>query len=285
MPEHLTAALDLAASGARVFPCAPGRKVPLTEHGYLDATTDPATIRSWWTRWPTANIANPTGGGDGYDVIDVDVRDNGSGWAAFHRARQAGLLAGWIRAVQTPSGGMHLYFLGTNQRSGSVPTAHIDFRGSGGYILVPPSKVRRGDYDIAYAVFACNDRAPGPVDWDAVRSLLTPERPAKSSPSLLSARTSELTITERLGRWISGQTEGNRNAALFWAACRAAECGATDPKPLIDAAVANGLSDREATTTVNSAYRRVHRSPQALPSKSACDHAFAATPRSPQVRH
>ena len=36
-------------------------KHPRTEHGLLDATTDPDRIRSWWARWPDANVGIPTG--------------------------------------------------------------------------------------------------------------------------------------------------------------------------------------------------------------------------------
>ncbi|MBD4580751.1 DNA primase, partial [Xanthomonas citri pv. citri] len=35
------AARELAAAGVPVFPCVPGGKRPLTEHGFHDATTDP----------------------------------------------------------------------------------------------------------------------------------------------------------------------------------------------------------------------------------------------------
>ena len=38
------AALRYAELGYPVFPCAPGTKTPLTEHGHLDATTDPDQI-------------------------------------------------------------------------------------------------------------------------------------------------------------------------------------------------------------------------------------------------
>ena len=41
-----------AAEGVPVFPCVPGGKRPLTGHGFHDATTDTAQIRTWWQRWP-----------------------------------------------------------------------------------------------------------------------------------------------------------------------------------------------------------------------------------------
>ena len=55
----------------------------------------------------------------------------------------------------------------------------------------------------------------------------------------------------------SAQRPGNRNNALYWAACRAIEsgAGASALAGLIDAAVGTGLSRREARRTVESAYR------------------------------
>lgn len=58
-PSLTTAALELAANGWPVFPCrwcGESAKAPLTINGHLDATTDPDTIKIWWTRWPYAMI-------------------------------------------------------------------------------------------------------------------------------------------------------------------------------------------------------------------------------------
>ncbi|MGH7487948.1 MAG: bifunctional DNA primase/polymerase, partial [bacterium] len=56
-----TAALEYAARGWPVLPIRPRAKLPLTEHGLHDATTDPELITQWWERWPDANIGIRTG--------------------------------------------------------------------------------------------------------------------------------------------------------------------------------------------------------------------------------
>jgi hypothetical protein len=141
-PSLRDSALGYAGAGIPVFPCIPGGKVPTTARGFHDATTDPEQISAWWSRHPTANIGMPTGllgDGTGIDVLDVDERPTGSGRTALERARRAGLTDGWIRVVGTPSGGLHLHYPGTAQRNGSLRDQHLDFRGQGGYVLLPPA--------------------------------------------------------------------------------------------------------------------------------------------------
>ena len=133
------AALAYAGAGWPVFPCRPGSKEPATRNGFHDASTDERQIREWWHREPDRNVAIATGA-PGPDVVDVDVREDGSGFPAFNRARRAGLAGGHHAIVRTPSTGMHLYFAGTDQRSGSLHGQHLDFRSQGGYVVAPPSR-------------------------------------------------------------------------------------------------------------------------------------------------
>jgi len=149
--------------------------VPLTPSGFHDATTDSAVITAWWTRHPRANVAAPTGA-PAFDVLDVDVRPTGSGWDALHEARAAGLVDGWVRAVQTPSGGLHLHYPGTGQRNGSIRGRHLDFRGQGGYVLLPPSL---GQTKASSREYVTLDQRPGgrPLDWAAIVQLLDPPAP------------------------------------------------------------------------------------------------------------
>ena len=74
IPNNLyEAALRYAELGYRVFPCAPGNKNPLTEHGFHDATTDAEQIECWWEENPTANVGLAT---EGLLVVDVDGASN-----------------------------------------------------------------------------------------------------------------------------------------------------------------------------------------------------------------
>jgi hypothetical protein len=55
--ELLTAALRYAELGYRVFPCVPGTKAPLTEHGFHDASAEPEQIERWWAQHPAPTSA------------------------------------------------------------------------------------------------------------------------------------------------------------------------------------------------------------------------------------
>ncbi len=71
MSDLLAAALDYAARGLPVFPCVPRGKTPAVARGFHAATTNPATIRRYWTD-PERNIGIPTGVSSGVWVLDID---------------------------------------------------------------------------------------------------------------------------------------------------------------------------------------------------------------------
>jgi hypothetical protein len=254
------AAARFAAAGVPVFPCVPGGKRPRVEHGFHEATTDAVQIAAWWRRWPSANIGLPTGGVSGVEVVDVDRKASGNGFDAFARARAAGLLGDGLGVVRTPSGGAHVYFPADPARpqpSWQAARAHVDFRGDGGYVIVPPSIVATADdLRARYALIGGSGRAPSPVDAAALRAFLDP-RPEPSFRPAIAPRTQD---AERLAGWVATLGEGERNRGLFWAACRLAEAG-TSPASALDAlglaAEHAGLPPREVFTTIRSAYRTI----------------------------
>ncbi|WP_158274427.1 bifunctional DNA primase/polymerase [Cellulomonas sp. WB94] len=256
----LDRALAFAAAGTPVFPCVVGGKAPLTTNGFHDASTDLDQVRRWWTATPLANIATPTGA-PGFDVLDVDVRPDGAGWAAYYRAEAAGLTDGWTRMIHTPSGGLHLYFPGTEQRNGSLRGQHVDFRSTGGYVLLPPSLGQTKQYSRRYELLRTRPGPGRPVDWAAMTALLDP--PAERPRPVRSGWARDgVDPMPALAAHVAKQPEGNRDNALFWAACRAAEAEAADFEPLLAAAVSAGLTEREAARTVLSALRTTAQTPR-----------------------
>lgn len=100
---------------------------------YQDERATPAVVRSWWGRWPEANIAMATGRASGVSVIDCD------GELATREADRRGFDIG-PASFTGRVGGRHLWF----KHREDAPTIFskvggIDFRGQGGYVLLPPS--------------------------------------------------------------------------------------------------------------------------------------------------
>jgi hypothetical protein len=153
--------LDLGASalyyaqriGWPVFPLKARGKTPLTRHGFKDATRDPQQIRAWWNATPDANIGTPTGSdGCGYDVIDVDGIDGHRSIADLKHAHcppdcctitfcaATGELPPIAARAFTPGGpGRHYYTPATGDGNASRYLPGLDYRGQGGYVVLPPS--------------------------------------------------------------------------------------------------------------------------------------------------
>ena len=238
------AAARFAAAGVPVFPCVPGEKRPLVLRGFHDATADPAQVAEWWSRWPSANIGIPTGAVSGVEVVDVDVHPTGTGFPAFREAHRQG----------------HA------QSSWQAARAHVDFRGDGGYIIAPPSKVLRpGGVRAPYRLIVASGDTPMPVDAVRLREFLDPRTPIsidRARAARFERRGSDAKV---LAGWVAGRGEGERNRGLFWAACRLAESG--NPldatlDALGPAAEHAGLGPREIMATIRSAYRTTHLAPR-----------------------
>lgn len=135
--DFLTSALRYASFGWPVFPLGPRSKQPLIPahdggKGLHDATTDLELIRAWWKAHPTANIGLRTG--VAFDVLDLDGPRAPSALAQARPGRER------IHGPTVLTGkGLHVFVLPTalGNRAGVLPG--IDFRGTGGYVVAPPS--------------------------------------------------------------------------------------------------------------------------------------------------
>lgn len=140
MPDTMSAALEYAARGLSIIPL--NGKIPLTEHGSHDASRDAAQIRSWWERWPNANIGIATGKINRLYVIDAD-QDERKGKYGLQSIKQ------WERRngdlpdtcmVNTGRGGKHWYYFDNAEHPNANDIINdVDVRGEGGYVVAPPS--------------------------------------------------------------------------------------------------------------------------------------------------
>ena len=248
VPQMLTAALDLAASGWSVLPCkwqGEHGKAPLTFRGHHEASRDPEVIRSWWTRWPLAMIGAPVP--DSMLVIDLDPRNNPTCLADLEAA--AGPIPDTLTAWSGRNdGGRHHYFLRPAGRLTSTRLpAGVDLKANG-YCIVPPSL-----HPATFQGYRWDQR-PAVALPPRLRALLRPDPPRVWTGRNGSGNAAGLI------RWVAGQPVHNRNEGLFWASCRLAEVGQLDQDAadeLIRAAVSAGLTETEARRTVASAARTI----------------------------
>ena len=152
----LAAALWYAGLGLWVFPLSPGSKVPYRgSNGLDDATNDPASVTGLFGEYPpTSNVAIATG--HLVDVVDIDGPVGVASMSA-HLLNEDG---SWkpkypmLGTVSTPRpGGKHIYVPaveGQGNRAEMAPG--IDYRGTGGYVVAPTSRIIDGKY-------------PGPYEW------------------------------------------------------------------------------------------------------------------------
>src|SRR5262245_3887132 len=138
VPQFLQAALVYISLGLAVFPVRPGTKVPLTQRGHLDATTELCAVENWWHRWPDAGVGiacRPSG----IVVLDQDPRNGGDETLADLQRRHGPLPATW-RSL-TGGGGLHVIFRAqadTALVDGAIAPGS-DLKANG-YIVAPPSR-------------------------------------------------------------------------------------------------------------------------------------------------
>lgn len=133
----VTAALALAASGLPVFPCNAEKK-PIVESGFKSASRDPAIITEMFMQPGAILIGVPTGRASKLVAIDVDPRHGGDTWLHKHQHHMPRTLT-----HSTPSGGLHFIFRDPDRveirnSQGRIADG-VDVRGTGGYLIMPPS--------------------------------------------------------------------------------------------------------------------------------------------------
>lgn len=128
-----------AHNGLAVFPLVPGEKRPIVRRGLHEATTDPEQVAAWWQQWPQANIGLRTG--LRFDVVDVD---GPAGYRSLVVLEDDGLIPATLGRVCTARGGRHIYIAPTGDGNTAGLLPGIDYRGSGGYVVAPPSRTVTG---------------------------------------------------------------------------------------------------------------------------------------------
>ena len=245
--EAARIAVNIARNlNAAVFPCGatkmPTRPKSEGGNGYKDASSDPDCIAWLWRHWPGELIGLATGAVSGWSVLDVDQKHAPA--RAWWRANRSSLLP--TRTYESRSGGLHLYFqhvVGVTCTTGRICTG-VDIRGDGGYAIAWFA-----------AGLGCHDHSPA-ASWPPwLLAELT--RPAPQQ-RIMHAEVPVERALDGLARRVATAQQGERNAMLFWAACRCAQRRMHQDEAealLIPAAIEAGLPEIETRRTITSAIR------------------------------
>lgn len=138
----LTHALEYARRGWSVIPVGRDKKPLVKWEPYQDVPASEESITEWWTKWPDANLGIITGAVSGIVVVDIDSAE---GEKSILEYIPNSILC---PMVSTPRG-RHLYFkhpgFGVSNNAKVIPGC--DFRGDGGYVIVPPSVRGKEKYE------------------------------------------------------------------------------------------------------------------------------------------
>jgi hypothetical protein len=261
------AALAYAERGWPVFPVAPRRKTPATEHGFKDASDDPERIASWWRGNPHFNIGIATGA-PGVFVVDLDGSDAIAAWADLAAQAAVDGRAHERTLVSITGRGLQVWFSAPPEaawarNSASRIAPGIDTRGAGGYAIAPPSvhpSGRRYRWLDPTAPLA-----PAP-NWLAALlepPPLPPRDDRRPLPSGVEATPYGRAALDRMSRDLRAAGEGVRHHRMYAFSCEAGELGAggdlgesAGERVLVDAGVASGLTFAEAARTFRDGWAR-----------------------------
>jgi hypothetical protein len=216
---YLNDALRYARLKWHVFPTEPCEKKPLIKTWQMKASIDPRMIRQWWTKWPDANIAVQTGERSGIVVVDIDLAKNGDNAIDVLQKLHDELPI--TVTSRTGTGGIHLIFSYPNlhiRNSHNKLGVGIDVRGTGGYIIVPPSLHPNGwTYEWELAPWYME---PSPVPEWLLPLICPPEKQVKPRPrkKIKNPNAPEHWLKEALVRVKT--FHAGRNETGFWLACQ-----------------------------------------------------------------
>ena len=279
IPPFANYARSFLERGWYIFPLRPFGKEPITPHGFKDASNDPKQITDWIERFPNSNIGVAT---EVSNLIVIDC-DSAKGETPPGVWDQPGITDGVdvfcatadvygskvnfeTYIVKTPNNGWHFYFSAQDrpEKSGASVNGlwRVDVRSKGGYIVAAGSQLETGIYEPSLTI---NEVAPCD-DW--VRQAISPKIVQTTKITTTTYKSSkrwvdnsERSILNQF-QYLRSATTGTRNQTLNKVSFI---CGSIVAKnghnaegiipELLNSALSIGLSEREALSTIASAFK------------------------------
>lgn len=291
--RRAVAALAYARKGVPMVPlyeiradggCACGRsgcdrpgKHPRLPRGVHDASTDLGRVARWWRWWPNANVGAATG--HLFDVWDIDLPADS---ARDLLADYLGDLAASWPSTRTGSGGTHVFVEPTGHGNRAKFMSGCDWRGRGGYVVLPPSGHASGHLYEWLAVPLVSPVADPSTDGVRVvfppapaglREALQPQplraTPARAWHANRTAPYAEAALRAECDALAAMPADSGRNNRLNRAAFSLGQLVAVGhlgyddaAEALAGAAAACGLGQREAERTIRSGLAAGQRNPR-----------------------
>src|SRR5579864_4874890 len=124
-----------------ILPIVPGQKNPYIPWKHRrDQKPDLKEVQNWLQKWPQMSLGMATGHLSGVVVVDLDEQE-GLAYGKSHN------LVSSVTALSGRLGiGKHLYYKWETEIHGSVSkiAPHVDLRGDGDIIILPPSQHKSG---------------------------------------------------------------------------------------------------------------------------------------------
>jgi hypothetical protein len=196
-----------------------------------------------------------------YVVVDIDGEEGAEAWKQI--AGEDFMPDRWVAKTGR---GLHLWYADWGRHGTTKLGAKLDMKGHGGYVAAPPSLhpdghtytwlLEPGDLP-PMEIPAGLSKILSDKDWELQRRTVGRELSKWIEHEQFSEGRIWATHGDFTGliRTVAEAEEGNRNAALHWAACVMAENRADDEEydKLVEAAEEAGLTARETRLTIRSA--------------------------------
>lgn len=270
MTDKVNLATIAASLGLPCFPCG-SDKAPTVAGGFKSASSDPHAIASMFSHPNATMIGMPTGAASGLIAIDIDIKGGAQG-GAWLKSRSHLLPS--TRTHKTRSGGLHLIFLlpldAEIRNSASRVAPGVDVRGSGGYVILPPSP--------GYAV--ADPTPPAEMPGWLIAACMKPDPPViEHQPLPRTEPISDRYVSSAVDgetRAVAEAAEGGRNHQLNISAMKLGQLvGAglldrgTAEAELTRAAQAAGLDPTETRKTIASGMTFGMANPRKVPEREA----------------
>lgn len=274
MNQFLAAALQYMSLGWSIFPVNREKNPTVKWKEYQSSPASEVQVRLWWQN--ETNIGACTGQISSFVVVDIDNAEAAERLHEYIGGKPS------TPTVKTPRG-LHYYFrapeITTKNGVGIIPG--VDFRGDGGYVVMPPSINEDGEiYEwLVHPADCLMAELPQRIlervraDKERKSRATTDTEPLPTAAG--NTRYAQVALDSEI-QTLQNATPGQRNQTLnncafsLYQLCAGGGLDeASVRQQLTAAALAIGLGEAEIKATLRSAHRAAEREPRSVPPPSA----------------